>query len=95
MTRERLVAVVWADARVDQADAYTREEIGRREIPTFTTFGLLVRDDPDVVAIASEQKDDGSYRGVTYILRPLVRSIQRVSEWPKRVRPKAAEIPIA
>jgi hypothetical protein len=84
--RDRLVAVVWRDPRVDQADTYTREEIAVRALPYFTTFGLLARDDEQVVAVAAEQGEDGAFRGVTYILRPLVKEIIPICPWPKRSR---------
>jgi hypothetical protein len=84
--RDRLVAVVWRDPRVDQANTYTREEIAVRGLPYFTTFGLLARDDEEVVAVAAEQGEDGAFRGVTYILRPLVKEIIPICEWPKRPR---------
>ena len=84
--QDRLVAVVWRDPRVDQANTYTREEIAVRTLPYFTTFGLLARDDQDVVAVAAEQGEDGSFRGVTYILRPLVKEIIPICSWPKSRR---------
>jgi hypothetical protein len=86
--RDRLVAVVWRDPRVDQANTYTREEIAVRALPYFTTFGLLARDDEEVVAVAAEQGEDGAFRGVTYILRPLVKEIIPICGWPKRPRRK-------
>ncbi len=97
--RDRLVAVVWRDPRVDQANTYTRDEIAVRALPYFTTFGLLARDDEEVVAVAAEQGEDGSFRGVTYILRPLVKEIIPICAWPKgprRVRgPRTAAAPAA
>ena len=95
--RDRLVAVVWRDPRVDQANTYTREEIALRTLPYFTTFGLLARDDQEVVAVAAEQGEDGAFRGVTYILRPLVKEIIPICSWPKGPRrarqPRAALAP--
>src|SRR5512133_1842532 len=84
--QDRLVAVVWRDPRVDQANTYTREEIAVRALPYFTTFGLLARDDQEVVAVAAEQGEDGAFRGVTYILRPLVKEIIPICSWPKAPR---------
>jgi hypothetical protein len=84
--KDRLVAVVWRDPRVDQANTYTREEIAVRALPYFTTFGLLARDDAEVVAVAAEQGEDGAFRGVTYILRPLVKEIIPICAWPKTPR---------
>ena len=55
--RDRLVAVVWLDPRVDQANTYTREEIAVRALPYFTTFGLLARDDEEVVAVAAAHEE--------------------------------------
>jgi hypothetical protein len=85
---------------VDQANTYTREEIAVRALPYFTTFGLLARDDEEVVAVAAEQGEDGAFRGVTYILRPLVKEIIPICGWPKTRRgrhPRArrAEAPLA
>jgi len=99
--RDRLVAVVWRDPRVDQANTYTREEIAVRTLPYFTTFGLLARDDEEVVAVAAEQGEDGAFRGVTYILRPLVKEIIPICSWPKAARgrrhprPRRAELAAA
>lgn len=84
--KHTLVAVTWRDPRVDQANAYTREEILARHVPSFTTFGLLVREDAEVVAVAGELGEDGTYRAVTYILRPLILSITPLATWPKRTR---------
>ena len=97
--RDRLVAVVWRDPRVDQANTYTREEIAVRGLPYFTTFGLLARDDQEVIAVAAEQGEDGAFRGVTYIMRPLVKEIIPICAWPKRPggarRPRAKKAPVA
>ncbi len=90
---DQLVAVRWRDPRVDQANAYTREEIQTRHVPSFTTIGLLVRDDADVVGLATEYGEDGTYRGVTYIMRSLVQEVTPITTWPKRQRRPKAEAP--
>jgi hypothetical protein len=86
MTTDKLVAVVWKDPKVDATAAYTRDEILSRHVPHWTTIGVLVRDDAEVVAIANEVGEDGVWRGVTYVLRPLVLDIVPISRWPKRKR---------
>ena len=83
---DKLVAVVWDDAHVSQVDSFTRDEIADRAAVTYTTFGLLVRDDEKVVAIAAEICADATYRGVTYVPRGMVREVIQLSCWPKRKR---------
>ena len=95
---DKLVAVVWDDAHVAQVDSFTREEIKERAPVRYTTFGVLVRQDATLVAIAAEVCADGSYRGVTYVPTQMVREIVPVSCWPKRQRkakPPPAVEPIA
>ena len=86
---DKLVAGVWDDAHVSQVDSFTRDEIADRAAVTFTTFGVLVRDDEKVVAVAAEICADATYRGVTYIPRGMVREIIKLTCWPKRNKPKA------
>jgi hypothetical protein len=83
---EALVAVQWRDVRVDQGNTYTRDEIRARQPQVFTTFGILTRDDAEMVSVAAEVADDGSFRGVTHVLRPLVLHVTPLLRWPKRER---------
>lgn len=88
----QVVAVVWRDPKVDQGNVFTREEILASKSPMFTTFGLLVRDDSEEVAIAAELCDDGNFRGVTHVMRPLVEAVIPITAWPKRQRKPRKEI---
>jgi hypothetical protein len=83
---ERLVAVIWDDAHVAQVDSFTAEECRERQAVTMTTFGLLIRDDDKLVAVAAESCTDATYRGVTFIPRAMVREIVKLSCWPKRAK---------
>lgn len=90
---DRIVAVRWDDAHVALVDSYTREEIKDRVPTVFTTFGILVRDDERLVAVAAERCEDATYRGVTYIPRAMVREVLPVAIWPKRTRTARAGPP--
>lgn len=93
--KDRLVAVRWEDVRLDQAESLTREEILGRRGMEFTTIGILLKDDGDCVAVANEVAETGTYRGVTYILRPLVREVIDLGVWPpKPRRPRRASKPV-
>ena len=81
-----LVAVVWDDAHVAQVDSFTAEECRERAAVTMTTFGLLIRDDDRLVAVAAETCTDATYRGVTFIPRGMVREIIPITCWPKRAK---------
>jgi hypothetical protein len=84
--KDTLVAVLWDDVRVDQADMFTRDEILRARGVPFTTFGILVRDDHEMVSVASEVCENGSFRGITHILRPLVKHVTPLGTWPPKKR---------
>ena len=90
---DKLVAVAWDDASVAQVDSFTREEIAERTPSRYITFGLLLRDDAKMVAIASEKGADNTYRGVTYIPRGMVIDITILGSWPargRRVKPRTS-----
>lgn len=70
-----LVAVTWDDAHVKATGEATIEDIASESPYQFTTYGLLVRSDEQVVAIAAERGEDGRYRGVTYIPFGMVRQM--------------------
>jgi hypothetical protein len=82
----KLVAVIWDDAHVAQAASMDDEEIRSMRPVTMTTYGLLVRDDDEMAGVAAELQDDGSFRGVTFVPRSLVREIVPLGRWPKRQR---------
>jgi hypothetical protein len=81
----KLVAVIWDDAHAMAANL-TTDEIGAASPCVMTTYGLLVRDDDRLVGVAAESQDDGSFRGVTFVPRSLVREIVPLGRWPKRQR---------
>jgi hypothetical protein len=85
--KDTLVAVLWDDVRVDQADMFTRDEILRARGVPFTTFGILVRDDNEMVSVASEVCENGAFRGITHILRPLVKQVTPLGAWPPKKKP--------
>ena len=80
---DKLVAVIWDDATVDAETSYTREEIQSRTLPRYTTFGVLLRDDAQLVCVAAERCDDNTYRGASNIPRGMVRDVVPIGRWPK------------
>lgn len=70
-----LVAVEWMDAHASMQAEQTLDEIAVEELSTYTSFGKLVRCDAHVVAVAADERDDGRYRGVTYIPAAMVTRI--------------------
>ena len=67
-----LVGVDWLDAHATVQQEQTVEEIAAVELITYTSYGKLVRCDDAVVAVAADERDDGRYRGVTFIPRGMV-----------------------
>jgi hypothetical protein len=71
-----LVALTWLDAH----GSISPSEV--HEIPhapiKITTYGLLMRDDEAGVSVANEACHDGTYRGVTFVPRGMVVSVEPV-----------------
>jgi len=85
MSSESIVAVTWDDAHVEPTALMTTEELAASTLVQFVTFGIIVRDDDKVVAIAAELTEAG-YRGVTMIPRGMVRDVTSIGTWPPRKR---------
>ena len=85
-----LVAVAWLDAHASTQTEQTIEDIAVEELALYTSYGKLVRCDDKVVAVAADERDDGRYRGVTYIPAGMVQSI--TSKQRKRRPPKSPDL---
>jgi len=81
-----LVAVAWMDAHASPQAEQTLDEIAAEELSIYTSYGKLVRCDAHVVAVAADERDDGRYRGVTFIPTAMVKSIIS-KERKKRKKP--------
>jgi hypothetical protein len=71
-----LVAVVWLDAHASTQSEMSGDEISATEPTVYTSYGKLVRCDATLVAVAADERDDGRFRGITFIPRAMVRSIK-------------------
>lgn len=72
LSKRPLVAVRWDDAHAMATGEFTQEEVDATNAYQFTTYGLLARADDKIVAIASEEGEDGKLRGITFIPRQMV-----------------------
>jgi len=70
-----LVACLWNDAHAVAQGELTQEDIDLGGAYQFTTYGLLVREDEHIIAIAMEEAEDGRFRGVTYIPKGMVEKL--------------------
>lgn len=90
MTNEhpQFAVVVWEDAWCDSTEAVTLKDASEKHRPaTFQTTGWLLVSDEKGISIANERcldKGEESYRGRTFIPRPLVRSTTLTNLSPKR-----------
>ena len=70
-----LVIVEWLDAWTNELGV-TVEDVGASHKPMrVRTIGWLLKDDDIGVSLANEHFDDNSYRGRTFILRPMIVSV--------------------
>jgi hypothetical protein len=79
---DTLVAVRYTDIGCDQTEMFSREELTHRKGVEFISFGLLMVDTADKIVLATELCENGNYRGATTILRPLVREVTALGQWP-------------
>ena len=82
-----LVKVVWTDAHASVQQEMTLDEIAQEVSCVYDSYGILVRIDEVTVAVAADQRDDGRYRGITFIPRGMVVSVNPIRPRRKR-KPK-------
>ena len=87
-----LVAVIWIDAHASVQSEMSSDEIGQEASTTYISYGKLVRADAKLVAVAADERDDGRYRGITFIPRGMVTDIQPIRPRRKR-KAKIAQPP--
>lgn len=88
-----LVAVLWDDAHAMATGEFTQEEVDATRAYQFTTYGLLARDDDEIVAVASEEGEDGKLRGITFIPRRMVVEMKELGVPRSRGRRRSAAPP--
>lgn len=94
-----IVKCLWRDAYTLAKEEQTQEEVDSSNSYTFTTYGILARDDrgqtkkDPLVAIATESGEDGRYRGVTYIPAEMVISLESVKAKRKPRKRVSKELP--
>lgn len=73
--KKPLVAVTWNDAH-----GSVSAELEEHELPSepakMTTYGLLVKDCPAGIVVASEETHNRSYRGWTFVPRGMIVEIK-------------------
>lgn len=79
----RVVCVAWNDAHGNTFTTYEAHEIPHAPA-VVRTYGLLLREDETGVSIANEVFETGGYRGVTFIPKGMIKSIEDVKRPRKR-----------
>lgn len=70
------VIVTWLDAWVDGTGAVTLKDVKETHKPELIqTAGWLLLNDEEGISIANELCSDGSYRGRTFILKGMIKSV--------------------
>lgn len=82
-----LVKAFWNDAWSPQANISMKpEDIPHKPVKA-TTVGWLLREDSSGITIASEECDDGEYRGLTFIPAGMLVRTERVGKGVKKKPP--------
>lgn len=79
----RVVCVTWNDAHGNAFSVYESHEIPHAPA-VVRTYGVLLREDEAGVTIANEVFEAGSFRGVTFIPRGMIKSLEDVHAPRKR-----------
>ncbi len=82
--------VIWGDAHA-MGGQYAVTDI-KHEPLIVRTYGVIIRDDEDGIAIAAEdipEEDPMNYRGITFIPRSLVIGVERF----RKVKPRKSRAP--
>ena len=84
-----LVAVVWDDAKSTAVEEYSLNEVRTQfhKAARYTTYGLLLVDDPAGVTLASEEGADRNLRGLTFIPRAMIVEVKLLGR-PRVKKPK-------
>ena len=92
MDSPTLVLVVWDDAWGDAHESVSLEDAHLKHRPTvMQTVGWLLRDDEQGVSLFNERcldQGEESYRGRTFILRAMVKSVMPVIKPRKKRSPE-------
>ena len=96
-----LAAVVWDDAKATAVVEYDLNEVRTQfhKAARYTTYGLLLVDDEKGITLASEEGDDQSLRGLTFIPRPMIVEVAMLPRHrvrkakPRRRAPAPAPVP--
>jgi hypothetical protein len=84
MPTKLLVAVAWDDAHSTIQSAYAEHELPHAPV-AILTLGWLLKEDEAGVSLANEFCSDGTWRGVTFIPRGMLRKMTHVAT-PRRTR---------
>ena len=91
------VNCIWADPWADAVESVTLKDVIDKHHPTYwETRGWLLYEDDEGISIAAERcldEGDESYRGRSYILKVLVKSIQPLNISKPRARAKIPKVP--
>jgi hypothetical protein len=79
----RVVCVTWTDAHGNAFSVYESHEIPHCAAAV-RTYGVLLREDDTGVSIANEVFEAGSFRGVTFIPRGMIKEVADVHATRKR-----------
>lgn len=84
-----LVGVKWDDAHGNAQTVISAEDVSLTSfhgpLPVIT-YGILLQDDLKGVTVATEDYENGDFRGPTFIPRSLVKDMWIVSKTPSRHR---------
>ncbi len=87
-----LVCVYWLDAHGSAVGTYEIDEIPHAAI-LVKSYGLLLKEDEKGVSIASEQCDEGVFRGFTFVPKGMIVKIEPVKKVRKRKIETTPSIP--
>lgn len=87
-----LVCITWLDAHGSAVGTYSIDEIPHAAV-IVKSYGLLLKQDSVGVSIASEQCDEDTWRGFTFIPAGMIVSVELVTKPRKKKKHEAPPLP--
>jgi hypothetical protein len=94
LSLKHLVAITWEDAHGKATGDFSEEQIAQEfhQAALYTSYGLLIIDNEKGVTIAMEEADDGSFRGLTFIPRGMVKELVNLGRPKRKMKRKKREL---
>jgi hypothetical protein len=94
LAKKSLCAILWEDAHGKATGDFSEEQIAQEfhNAACYTSYGLLILDNEKGITIAMEEADDGTFRGLTFIPRGMIKEVVNLGVPKRKMKRKRREL---